>query len=286
MAKEATGILTIVCPDRPGLVAAVSGFIAGHNGNILDAQQFADRLERTFYMRVEFDPGEMDLTRRDISGAFGEVAKQFSMTWRLRFSDEVPVMGIMVSQQEHCLMDLLSRYRMGELPVRIPIVLGNHPDLEPAAAAFGVPFLTIPITPQNRERAEAQQLSALGEAGCDFVVLARYMQILSPFFLDAYSGAVINIHHGFLPAFAGARPYHQAHARGVKLIGATSHYATEVLDDGPIIDQDVIRVTHRDTPADLTRKGRDIERTVLARAVRAHAEDRVVVHGRRTVVFD
>ncbi|MEA2639063.1 MAG: formyltetrahydrofolate deformylase [Chloroflexota bacterium] len=282
----ATGILTVTCPDRTGLVAAISGFLASHNGNIVDAQQFTDPLEGMFYMRVEFQPDAMDLARNSIGPAFGEVAERSSMRWRLRFSDQIPVMGIMVSREEHCLIDLLSRYRMGELQVRIPVIVGNHPALQPVAASFGVPFVTVPVAAQHKSESEARQLYALGEAGCDFVVLARYMQILTPYFLDAFPMAVINIHHGFLPAFAGARPYHQAHERGVKLIGATSHYATEVLDDGPIIEQDVIRVTHRDTPADLTRKGRDIERVVLARAVRAHAEDRVVVNGRRTVVFD
>jgi formyltetrahydrofolate deformylase len=195
-------------------------------------------------------------------------------------------MGIMVSRFEHCLVDLLARYRIGELQVRIPVVLSNHPDLEPIAAGFGIPFQVVPVTPDTKRQAEQRQLELLHDTGCDFVVLARYMQVLSPAFLEDYPTRIINIHHGFLPAFSGARAYHQAHERGVKLIGATSHYVTEVVDEGPIIDQDVIRVSHRDAVDDLIRKGRDIERVVLARAVRAHAQDRVVVHAGRTVVFE
>jgi formyltetrahydrofolate deformylase len=228
----------------------------------------------------------MDLSRDGILAAMTPVIERFGMSTRLRFTDQVHAMGIMVSREEHCLIDLLMRRRIGELRAEFPIVIGNHPDLAPIATAFEVPFHTIPVTKETKPEAEARAVELLRGAGCDTVVLARYMQVLSPCFLDAFPMAIINIHHGFLPAFAGARPYHQASERGVKLIGATSHYATEVLDDGPIIDQDVIRVSHRDTVADLIRKGRDVERLVLARAVRAHAEDRVVVHGRRTVVFD
>jgi formyltetrahydrofolate deformylase len=237
-------------------------------------------------MRIVFDADPMSLRRDEIGGAFTAVAERFGMRWRLRFSDETPAMGIMVSRFEHCLVDLLARYRIGELPVRIPIIVSNHPDLEPIASGFGLPFAVVPVTPASKLEAERAQIDLLKKGGCDFVVLARYMQVLSPAFLAAYPAAIINIHHGFLPAFSGARAYHQAHQRGVKLIGATSHYVTEIVDEGPIIDQDVIRVSHRDAVADLIRKGRDIERIVLARAVRAHAQDRVAVHAGRTVVFE
>jgi formyltetrahydrofolate deformylase len=237
-------------------------------------------------MRVEFDTAGMALRPPQVREAFASLAPRFGMTWRLRYSDDIPAMGIMVSRFDHCLIDLLARHRVGELPVRIPIVISNHPDLEPIATSFGIPFTAIPVRPNGRAEAEQRQLDTLARAGCDFVVLARYMQILGPAFLAAYPLRIINIHHSFLPAFSGARAYHQAHARGVKLIGATSHYVTEELDEGPIIAQDVIRVSHRDSVEDLARQGRDIERLVLARAVRAHAQDRVMVHAGRTVVFD
>ena len=282
----ASGILNVVCPDRPGIVAAISGFLAEHGANIVDAQQHTDTVERTFFMRVEFDPNEMNLPRERIEAEFRTVADRFAMRVQLRFTDEPRSMAILVSREEHCLIDLLTRRRIGELRVDIPIIISNHPDLESLGSAFDIPFHVVPVRSETKPQAEAHAVELIRQAGCDFVVLARYMQILSPYFLEAFPLRIINIHHGFLPAFAGARPYHQAGERGVKLIGATSHYATEVLDDGPIIDQDVIRVSHRDSVADLIRKGRDIERVVLARAVRAHAEDRIIVHGRRTVVFD
>lgn len=237
-------------------------------------------------MRVEFELDGMDIPRDQLGSAFTPVGDAFSMQWELRFSDRIPVLGIMVSRLEHCLIDLLARHRMGELRAQIPLIIGNHRDLEPVAAAFGVPFQYIPVTAAEKQAAEGRAVAAFRDAGCDLIVLARYMQVLGPTFLSAYPMKIINIHHGFLPAFAGARAYDQAHERGVKLIGATSHYVTEVLDDGPIIDQDVIRVSHRDSAEDLVRKGRDLERVVLARAVRAHVEDRIVLHGRKTIVFD
>jgi formyltetrahydrofolate deformylase len=280
------GILTLLCPDRPGIVAAVSGFFARHGANIVDAQQHSNQIGPTLFMRVEFDASQMALARRQVKELFGEVAGEFDMSWNLRFSDKVPAMGILVSKFDHCLIDLLARHRIGELPVRIPIILSNHPDLETIASAFGIPYYVVPVTRENKEAAEDRQLELLAGAGCDFVVLARYMQILSARFIERAGVPIINIHHGFLPAFAGGRAYHQAYDRGVKLIGATSHYVTEVVDEGPIIDQDVIRVSHRDSTDDLIRKGRDIERVVLARAVRAHAQDRVIVHANRTVVFE
>jgi formyltetrahydrofolate deformylase len=280
------GTLTIVCPDRTGIVAAVAGFLAQNGANILDSQQHSDEVDNTFFMRIRFDPALMVLPRSEIASAFGGIGERFGMRWGLRFDDEIPAMGIMVSRFEHCLVDLLARYRIGELPLKIPLILSNHADLGPIARGFGIPFAVVPVTPPTRPEAERRQLELLREAGCDFIVLARYMQVLSPTILEAFPTRIINIHHGFLPAFSGARAYHQAHERGVKIIGATSHYVTEVVDEGPIIDQDVIRVSHRDSIPDLIRKGRDIERVVLARAVRAHAQERVVVHAGRTVVFE
>jgi formyltetrahydrofolate deformylase len=275
-----------VCPDRTGIVAAIAGFLADNEANILDSQQYSEEADNTFFMRVVFDADTMRLRHDEIGTAFAPVAERFGMRWRLRYSDEIPAMGIMVSRFDHCMIDLLARHRIGELRVRIPLIVSNHADLQPVAAGFGIPFQVVPVTPATKLEAERRQIDLLREAGCDFVVLARYMQVLTPAFLEAFPTAIINIHHGFLPAFSGARAYHQAHERGVKLIGATSHYVTEVVDEGPIIDQDVIRVSHRDAVDDLIRKGRDIERIVLARAVRAHAQDRVVVHGARTVVFE
>jgi len=280
------GILVIKCPDRPGIVAAVSGFLASHSANIVDLQQHSDQVGPTLFMRVVFDAGPMALARKQIGDLFSKVADDFAMEWRIRFTDSVPAMGILVSKFDHCLIDLLARLRIGELPVRIPIIVSNHPDLESIASAFGIPFYIVPVTSATKADAEKRQLELLHGAGCDFIVLARYMQILSPGFLEGAGTPIINIHHGFLPAFSGAKAYHQAYERGVKLIGATSHYVTEIVDEGPIIDQDVIRVSHRDSTDDLIRKGRDIERVVLARAVRAHAQDQVIVHANRTVVFD
>ena len=266
-------------------MAAVSGFLAGHGANIVDAQQHTDKSDDAFFMRVEFELAGMDIAQADVVPALQLVADRFGMNWGISWSDRIPVVGIMVSQLEHCLIDLLARHRMGELQVRIPIIISNHAELASIAAAFGIPFACIPVTAGEKEAAEARAIEILKKANCDLVVLARYMQILSPTFLSAYPMRIINIHHGFLPAFAGARAYNQAHERGVKLIGATSYYVTDILDDGPII-QDVIRVSHRDSVEDLVRKGRDLERLVLARAVRAHVEDRIVVHGTRTVVFE
>jgi formyltetrahydrofolate deformylase len=280
------GVLTIVCPDRTGIVAAIASYLADNGVNILDSQQYSEEPDATFFMRVVFDAEGMRLHRDEIGPGFAPVAERFGMQWRLRYSDKVPAMGIMVSRFDHCMIDLMARHRIGELRVRIPLIVSNHADLQPVAAGFGIPFQVVPVTPATKLVDERRQIDLLRAAGCDFVVLARYMQVLTPAFLEAFPAAIINIHHGFLPAFSGARAYHQAHERGVKLIGATSHYVTEVVDEGPIIDQDVIRVSHRDGVQDLIRKGRDIERVVLARAVRAHAQDRVVVHGGRTVVFE
>lgn len=282
---SAKGVLLISCPDQRGVVAAVAGFISSHGGNIVHAEQHTDDVENVFFQRVEFELDGMTIDRHDILGAFSPVADSFAMSTDLRFTDERPRVAILASKQPHCLFDLLSRWRSGELPADIVTVIDNHPDHADLVEHMGVPYRHLPVTAASKAEQEQQVLSVLAENAVDVVILARYMQILSPLVVDAYRSRIINIHHSFLPAFIGANPYRQAHDRGVKIIGATAHYVTEDLDEGPILDQEVTRVSHRDSVADLTRKGRDLETIVLARAVRAHLEHRVLVYGRKTVVF-
>ena len=279
-------MLLVSCPDQPGIVAAVASFVAAHGGNVIDLQQHTDHTDRAFFQRVEFELDDFDLPRPDIGEAFTPVADRFNMAWTLRFSDERQRLALLASKEPHCLHDLLNRWRTGELDVDIPVVASNHPDHADTAAWYGVEYAHLPIADGDKTAQEETLDATLRAHRVDLVVLARYMQILSPDFCDAWAGRIINIHHSFLPAFQGARPYHQAHERGVKVIGVTAHYATAQLDDGPIIDQDVLRVSHRDDVDDLRRKGRDLEVTVLARAVRAHVSHRVLAYGRRTVVFD
>jgi len=280
------GRLVVTCADRPGIVAAVSAFLYACDANITHADQHSsDPVGGRFFLRVVLHLDDLDARLPELRERFAaEVAEPLGMAFTLTSTAAPKRTAVMVSRDDHCLLDLLWRGRRGELPgLDIALVVSNHPDLAEAVAAFGVPFHVVEVDPGTRPAAEARQLELL--AGCELVVLARYMQVLTAEFLDRVGAPVMNIHHSFLPAFAGAGPYAKAKARGVKLIGATAHYATEVLDDGPIIEQDVIRVTHRDTVEDLVRLGRDIERQVLARAVRAHAEDRVLVDGQTTVVF-
>jgi formyltetrahydrofolate deformylase len=281
-----TAVLLLSCPDQPGIVAAVADFVFRHGGNIIDAQQHTDRTDGVFFQRVEFLLGGCDLGRDEIAPALRPLADRFAMECDVRFSDDVPRVGVMVSREAHCLVDLLARARRGELPIEIPVVVSNHADHAEVAEWFGVEFVHLPVTAATRRAQEQAVQAALEAHGVTLVVLARYMQILSAEFVARWPSAIINIHHSFLPAFMGGRPYHQAHERGVKIVGVTAHYATAELDDGPIIDQDVVRVSHRDAVEDLQRRGRDLEVAVLARAVRAHVEHRVLVHGRRTVVFD
>lgn len=281
-----TATLVLSCRDQKGLVAAVASFIFENGGNIIHADQHTDQEESYFLQRVEWQLDGFGLEHADIAAAFQPIADQFDMTWRLSFSNQHLPMAIFVSRQAHCLYDLLARSRMGELPARIVMIISNHPDLEVVADDFGVAFHYLPVTPETRTEHEASILAMLEEHAIEVVVLARYMQILSPALVGAYVNRIINIHHSFLPAFAGARPYHQAHERGVKIIGATAHYVTGQLDAGPIIEQDVTRVSHRDTVTDLARKGRDLETIVLARAVHRHLQNRIVVYGNKTVVFD
>ena len=282
---SAHAVLLLSCPDRRGVVAAVASFVADHDGNIVHAEQHVDAVEGVFFQRVEFDLEGIALDRSDIAGAFSPLAERFSMQVRLHFTDERPRMAILASKQAHCLYDLLTRWRTGELAAEVAVVVANHPDHAEYCAHLGIPYVYLPVGDGDGPAQEAGVLRELADRGVDVVVLARYMRILSPAAVEPYGNRMINIHHSFLPAFVGANPYRQAFERGVKLIGATAHYVTDDLDEGPIIDQEVARVGHRDEVADLARKGRDLETIVLARAVRAHLEHRVLVYGRKTVVF-
>lgn len=279
-----SAILLVICPDRRGILASISDFIFRHNGNILHADEHADEDSNIFLMRVEFDPTDFDIDLADFAQHFAPIAKKFEMQWRLAQSRYRMKMVILVSKYDHCLVDLLYRHCSGELDVEIPLM--NHPDNQTIADCYRRPYATIPVTSENRRDAEEKTLTLVQQCKADFLVLARYMQILSHEFVRKYPNRIINIHHSFLPACAGSKPYHQAYLRGVKLIGATSHYVTDVLDDGPIIEQGVVRVSHRDSLADLLEKGRDLEKVVLSRAVRWHVESRILLYRNKTVVFD
>jgi formyltetrahydrofolate deformylase len=280
-----TAILLISCPDRRGLVASISDFVFRHNGNILHADEHGDAESGIFLMRVEFDSSQFDFPLADFARHFAPIAKKFEMQWRLAQSSFRPKMAVLVSKYDHCFADLLYRHKSGELTCDIPLVISNHPDNQPLADFYKIPFFVVPVEKDNKQQAEEKILWLLRQHNHDFLVLARYMQVLSEGFVDKYPSRIINIHHSFLPAFVGAKPYHQAFERGVKLIGATSHYVTNVLDDGPIIEQDVVRISHRDSLEDLLQKGRDLEKVVLSRAVRWHIENRVLLYGNKTVVF-
>ncbi|MEM9513628.1 MAG: formyltetrahydrofolate deformylase [Actinomycetota bacterium] len=284
-----SAVFLLSCPDQQGVVSATAAFIAEHDGNIIHAEQHVDGTGGTgtasFFQRIEFDLDGFALRRDEILPAFSPVAERFDMHAELRFTDEVIPTAVLASRQPHCLYDILTRWRTGELPIDVRVVVSNHPDHREFCEHLGVPYVHLPVTPDTKPQQEADVLATLAEHGAELVVLARYMQILSDGFVGHHPDRIINIHHSFLPAFIGANPYRQAHDRGVKLIGATAHYATADLDEGPIIAQDTEHVSHRDDVARLTQKGRDLETIVLARAVRAHAEHRVLVHGRKTIVF-
>lgn len=278
--------LLIACPDGRGIVAAVSGFIAEHGGNLLASDQHTDLQHGEFFMRANFELHDCDLDRSSFDAAWKPLANRFNMNWHVHWSEDVKRMTIIVGKQAHCLQDLIWRWQAGELNVHIPMIISNHKTLESIATDAGIEFHHCPIEDGEKEVQQNKIKSIINKANIDLVVLARYMQILSPEFLDGYEGRIINIHHSFLPAFAGGYPYRQAYVRGVKIIGATSHYVTDDLDDGPIITQEVVDVSHRDSVDDLRRKGRDLERTVLARAVRYHVEDKILVSQNKTVVFE
>ncbi|MDG2095090.1 MAG: formyltetrahydrofolate deformylase [Phycisphaerales bacterium] len=278
-------VVLVSSPDRPGIVARLTATLDEVGGNILEASQYTDIKGRTFLQRVHVSWPSLNPEPEEVHDALQELADQFQMDWRIHWGHARRKVAVFVSREDHCLHDLLLLQRDGSLQCQISLIISNHPDLEQVAERFDVPFHHVEVDESGDSKSESRQLSLLEANDIDLVVLAKYMRVLSPVFVERYPGRIINIHHSFLPAFAGGRPYHQAHEKGVKLIGATAHYATAELDAGPIIEQGVIRVTHKDSVADMVRKGRDIERTVLARAVRWHLEDRVVIHAGRAVVF-
>jgi formyltetrahydrofolate deformylase len=281
-----TAILLISCPDRKGIVAEITGFIAKNNGNIIHADQHIDFQKGTFFMRIEWELSGFSIPKDKIAFHFKPIADKFSMNWEIKFSSFVPNVAIFVSKYDHCLYDLLYRFKAGEFNGNLKLVISNHEDLRHAVEMFGIPFYCFPKTKETKLEVEKREIELLERENVDTVILARYMQILSNQFVDRFKNRIINIHHSFLPAFVGAKPYHRAYERGVKIIGATSHYVTEDLDQGPIIEQDVVRVSHRDSVGDIIRKGRDLEKIVLARAVKWHLENKILVYDNKTVIFD
>lgn len=281
-----SAILMVSCPDRKGLIASVTAFIQAYNGNIINLEQYVDPGEGHFFMRLEWDLHQFRISTDQFGEQFqASIASQFEMTWRLYLSDETPRMALFVSKYSHCLYDILSRFQAGEWRVTIPLIISNHPDLEPAAKNLGIDFHLFPITKETKRKQEENQLRLLKKYRIDLIVLARYMQILTDAFVSHYPQRIINIHHSFLPAFPGAKPYNSAHDRGVKIIGATSHYVTPELDAGPIIEQDVVHVSHTDTVEDFIRKGRDLEKVVLSRAIWHHLNRKILVFRNRTILF-
>jgi len=281
-----TAILLVQCADRKGLDAAIAEFVYRYDGNILHFEQHQAGEERYYLARVEWDLEGFRLDLKDFDGAFGPIAHKFGMNWIIRLGNYRPRVAIFVSKYDHCLVDLLYRQRNRELACEFALIISNHLDAKHHADFYGVPFHHIPVTKENKAEAETQQIDLFHSGHIDLVVLARYMQVLSTDFITRFPQPIINIHHSFLPAFIGAKPYHQAYERGVKLTGATAHYITEVLDDGPIIEQGVVRITHRDSLDDLVEKGRDVEKVVLSRAVRWHTENRILLYGNKTVIFE
>lgn len=283
---KTTAKLLIHCPDRPGILAEISNFITINGGNIVYIDQFVDRVDNVFFARIEWELEGFMVPREKIHEYFTTLyAQKYTMSIRLYFSDEKPRMAIFVSKMSHCLFDMLARYTAGEWDVEIPVIISNHPDLAPVAQRFGIPYHVFPITKENKQEQEQAEMELLNELHIDFIVLARYMQVISEQMIATYPNRIINIHHSFLPAFVGAKPYHQAFERGVKIIGATSHYVTNELDAGPIIEQDVVRITHKDTPQDLVNKGKDLEKIVLSHAVQKHIERKVLAYKNKTVIF-
>jgi len=279
-----TAVLLINCPDRKGIVATVASLLYRYGANITHADQHQDHEAGLFFMRIEWALHEFDLT--GFEAEFQVVALELQMDWQLKLMSDIPRVAMFVSRQLHCLVDLLHRQQAGELYCAIPLIISNHPDAEPLARFYGVEFRHVPVKPDSKKEAEHEQLRLIEAERIHLIVLARYMQVLSPEFVERYPRRIINVHHSFLPAFVGAKPYHAAFQRGVKLIGATSHYVTATLDDGPIIEQDVVRISHRDQVEDLVKKGRDIEKSVLSRAVAWHLERRILCYQNKTVIFD
>ena len=282
-----TATMLIYCPDEKGIILSVTNYISTNNGNIVDLDQHVESEQKIFFMRVEWTLSDFNIPRENIGAHFSsEVAQKYQMQYTVHFRDEKIRMALMVSKMDHCFNDILSRYESGEWNVEIPLIISNHPDMEETANRFGIPYHYIPISKQTKVEQEKKQLQLLSDNKIEFVVLARYMQILSENFMKDYSNRIINIHHSFLPAFPGAKPYHSAHERGVKIIGATSHYVTKDLDAGPIIEQSTANISHKDRVEDLVRKGRDIEKVVLSRAIWYHVNRRILSYGNRTIIFD
>jgi formyltetrahydrofolate deformylase len=281
-----TATLLITCPDAKGIVASIADFLYKHNANILHADQHQDAENNLFLMRVEWDLAGFNIETSGFDAAFKSIAKKYNMHWQLKLSQHKTRLALMVSQYDHCLADLLQRFKSGELACEIPLIISNHKDVQKLAEFYHIDFHHIGVNKENKSEAEATQFKLFDDYKIDLIVLARYMQILSPEFVARYPQRIINIHHSFLPAFVGAKPYHRAFERGVKLIGATAHYVTEVLDEGPIIEQDIARISHRDQVEDLIQKGRDLERVVLSRAVRWHIDNRILPYANKTVIFD
>ncbi len=282
-----TAKLLLHCPDKPGILAAVTDFITINKGNIVYLDQYVDREEKEFFMRIEWELENFLIPQEKVEDYFDTLyAQKYDMKYRIYFSDCKPRMAIFVSKMSHCIYDLLARYTAGEWDVEIPLIISNHPDLKHVADRFGIPFHVFPITKENKAEQEAKEMELLKENGVNFIVLARYMQVISEQMIEAYPSKIINIHHSFLPAFVGAKPYHAAFERGVKIIGATSHYVTTELDAGPIIEQDVVRITHKDTVQDLINKGKDLEKIVLSRAVQKHIDRKVLAYKNKTVIFN
>lgn len=284
--RRDTAVLRMHCPDRPGIIAVLTEFINSNGGNILYLDQYVDRVNSILFMRIEWDLDGFLIPHDKIKEYFATLyAARYDITYRLSFTSHRQRMSIFVSKMSHCLYDLLARYTAGEWDVEIPLIVSNHPDLAVVGKQFDIPFEVIPVTRDNKAEMEQREFELLDRYGIDFIVLARYMQVLSEDFISRYPGRIINIHHSFLPAFIDARPYHQAFERGVKLIGATSHYVTTELDAGPIIEQDITRITHRDTVEDLVKKGRDLEKIVLSRAVEKHIQRKLLTYNNKTIVF-
>ena len=282
-----TAKLLLHCPDKPGILAEVTDFITVNKGNIIYLDQYVDHVENIFFMRIEWELKDFLVPQEKIEEYFETLyAQKYSMNFRLYFSDVKPRMAIFVSKMSHCLFDMLARYTAGEWNVEIPLIISNHPDLQHVAERFGIPFYLFPITKETKEEQERKEMELLAKHNITFIVLARYMQVISEQMINAYPNKIINIHHSFLPAFVGARPYHAAFERGVKIIGATSHYVTTELDAGPIIEQDVVRITHKDSIEDLVNKGKDLEKIVLSRAVQKHIERKVLAYKNKTVIFN
>lgn len=279
-------ILLFSCPDQKGLVSMITGFIAQYGGNIISLHEHVDSYDKTFFVRVVWDMEGFEISENELENAFRPVGKKFNANWNIHYTGRKLRIAVMVSKYDHCLQELLWRQRLAESAYEIPLIISNHPDLEAMADYHRIPYHVFPISAENKASQEKAELKLLKENKIDTVVLARYMQVLTNSFVEHFPNRIINIHHSFLPAFMGGNPYKQAYERGVKIIGATSHYVTEDLDEGPIIEQDIIRISHRDSVDDLKRRGRDLERIVLAKAVNYHAEHRILVNGKKTVVFE